>query len=90
MPLSEQWRKRRAKRKQVNTAYRLYLQSKHWKETKALALEAATGHCEKCGQPNDRLNVHHKHYKSLGHEKPGDLLVLCPKCHAKVHRRKWW
>jgi len=53
-------------------------------------LKEADGYCQKCGRKNDRLNVHHKHYKSLGREKLKDLLVLCPKCHAAVHKQEWW
>lgn len=46
------------------------------------------GHkCMKCGNPNE-LNVHHKHYKTLGNEDIGDLIVLCKRCHNDEHFEK--
>jgi hypothetical protein len=90
MPLGKQWRSQKILRKEVNAAYRLYLHSKHWREVKTKALESAKGYCQKCGRKSDRLNVHHKTYETIGHENPGDLLVLCPKCHAATHKEKWW
>lgn len=92
MPLSTRWfpKRRSRKKKEVNPEYRQYLQSKHWQETKALILEIADGHCQKCHESSDRLVVHHKHYKTLWHETPKDLLALCSKCNLKAHRRKWW
>lgn len=31
------------------------------------------------------LEVHHPHYRNLGCEEPGDLIVLCGLCHDKTH-----
>jgi len=36
----------------------------------------------------DDLNVHHNTYKRRGHELGSDLLVLCQKCHKKIHNKK--
>lgn len=35
-----------------------------------------------------RLEGHHKTYKRLGKEKPGDIQMLCAKHHAEVERKK--
>lgn len=32
------------------------------------------------------MHLHHRTYKNLGHERLMDLVPLCPKCHADVHR----
>jgi len=34
----------------------------------------------------DSLDVHHKHYSSLGAESADDLLVLCKRCHGAQHK----
>jgi 5-methylcytosine-specific restriction endonuclease McrA len=90
MPLKN-WRlPRRRKKREITPEYRQYLQSKHWQEIKTKALAKADGHCQMCGKEHTKLNVHHIHYYTVGHESLEDLLVLCPKCHAKTHgRRKW-
>jgi hypothetical protein len=92
MPLPSKWfpKRSRHKKSKIDPEYRRYLQSAHWKEIKTKALTAAGGRCQKCGKKHHKLNVHHVHYLTLGKERLEDLLVLCPKCHAKEHgRRKW-
>jgi len=39
------------------------------------------GECEVCGVVPYRIEVHHKHYNTLGRENPSDLILLCPECH---------
>jgi 5-methylcytosine-specific restriction endonuclease McrA len=69
--------------------YREYLQSLRWLATRDAALARACHKCQRCGATKN-LEVHHKHYKSLGQEKPEDLEVLCIPCHdeADVVRRR--
>lgn len=43
--------------------------------------------CQKCGTTKN-LEVHHKTYKNLGHEKLSDLLLLCHEHHFREHRKK--
>lgn len=66
--------------------YRDYLQSNHWKETRARALQRANYKCEKCSY-TEQLQVHHLNYNNLWHEHDEDLLVVCRKCHAKIHHK---
>ncbi len=66
--------------------YRNYLQSNHWKETRARALSRANYKCEKCNC-TEYLQVHHLNYKHLWNEQDSDLLVLCRTCHLKIHKK---
>jgi hypothetical protein len=76
--------------------YQAYLQSVWWWERREQRLKVAGGQCEfrsekhydgkhvylgnRCTETK-RLDVHHKHYESLGAEKDEDLAVLCRKHH---------
>lgn len=66
--------------------YRNYLQSTHWKKTRARALSRANYKCEKCNC-TEYLQVHHLNYNHLWNEKDNDLLVLCRTCHLKIHKK---
>mgnify|MGYP001764851904 CR=1 FL=1 len=60
--------------------YREYLKSEHWHGVRKRSL-ARVGHCcQRCGD-GGRLEVHHKHYRSLGRELVTDIEVLCHHCH---------
>lgn len=52
-----------------------------------LAIVRAQGRCERCRVPllEGHYHVHHLHYYTKGQESPGDLEVLCLKCHRKEH-----
>lgn len=64
--------------------YRAHLKSKQWKVIRNHMMGMAHGQCQKCGNRGGRLEVHHKTYEHLGDEfrHLGDLIVLCPDCHA--------
>ena len=66
------------------SVYRDHLKSKQWKLIRAHMLRMAHGQCQKCGKWGGRREVHHKTYEHLGDEMShlGDLIVLCPDCHA--------
>jgi 5-methylcytosine-specific restriction endonuclease McrA len=66
-------------------AYQNYLESEHWRETRANALIRAKYQCERCGSKIQPLHVHHLTYKNKGNEHPLDLVVLCKFCHAEQH-----
>lgn len=66
--------------------YKDYLQSEHWKFLRKEKLRKAVWRCELCGEKGwSNLNVHHKHYETVGEEKLTDLIVLCKNCHSKHH-----
>lgn len=72
----------------MDSVYRRYLKSKSWQELRQQVLNRAGGRCENCGyQPwkPGTLQVHHRTYERVGHESMDDLIVLCPKCHMRLH-----
>jgi 5-methylcytosine-specific restriction endonuclease McrA len=64
-----------------------YYHSAHWKQIAAEKRRRAGYKCEIC-RVHSRLDVHHRHYKTLGHESMGDLLAVCRECHKYIHRKK--
>lgn len=68
-------------------AYRyIYLRSPHWKQFRARMIKMRR-QCEICGSPH-HLEVHHLTYAHLWDESPGDVKVLCYRCHRRVHARR--
>jgi 5-methylcytosine-specific restriction endonuclease McrA len=67
--------------------YEEYLQSLDWLRVRNREFVRTDYHCEGCGlHGTDRqLEVHHLHYETLGREEPGDLKVLCKRCHRAAH-----
>ncbi len=61
-----------------------YYYSPVWKYLRGLKLLWSGYKCENCGS-KEKLQVHHKHYKSFGDEMPWDLMVLCKACHEDIH-----
>lgn len=51
----------------------------------------AKGFCERCNHRAEILEVHHRHYETLGCESDDDLEALCPVCHdsADAERREY-
>lgn len=67
--------------------YEEYLQTPHWQKIKQQIYKKRNGECEKC-RKRYTLQVHHKTYKNIGHEKLSELSLLCKGCHYRTHRRK--
>ena len=67
-------------------AYKKYLKSYEWKVLRITVLRERGHKCERCGAAN-MLQIHHKTYERLFHEKLEDLEVLCKTCHQKEHNR---
>ena len=62
-------------------------QSPEWMEVREQALEDADYMCSECCATGS-LEVHHLHYRTLGHEDPyEDVIVLCRECHSELHDR---
>ena len=81
-------------------SYRGYLKnSPHWQQLREQALEESRkaspthnlyGRCMKCGYEPWKpcLQLHHKTYENRGHETMDDVILLCPRCHAREHGRE--
>lgn len=64
--------------------YSDYLNSKKWEDLRRNALERASHKCEFCGGPYKA--IHHIRYpKRYKNDHIDNLLVVCDKCHAKLH-----
>lgn len=84
-------KRQQAKRKQVEpprawSSYKEYLETDWWKEKRYQKLRSVKFQCERCSR-RKYLQIHHKHYKSLGKEKITDLEALCKECHKREHER---
>jgi 5-methylcytosine-specific restriction endonuclease McrA len=67
-----------------NPNYAKYIVSRFWFELRTQFLAQSGYRCECCGDARN-LQVHHKHYKTLGNERRGDVEVLCRACHTSRH-----
>ena len=76
---------------QHSLQYRKYINSAAWFIKRDQVLLRANNRCEHCGEENTKLQVHHRHYRTLGKEKLNDLVCLCLNCHAVADdlRRIW-
>lgn len=66
------------------------MKSSKWKQIRYRKLRSVNFKCEWCGE-GENLQVHHKHYKTLGNERNKDLTVVCGGCHwiaDKVRAKK--
>jgi 5-methylcytosine-specific restriction endonuclease McrA len=69
--------------------YEEYLESWDWLRLRNRMFLRNDYRCERCGLhgTDKQLQLHHKHYETLGREAPGDLEVLCRRCHRAKHGR---
>jgi hypothetical protein len=67
--------------------YESYLRSREWGLKSADARRRAGYRCQRCGAKG-QLDVHHKHYRTLGNEAPEDLEVLCVTCHEGADKQR--
>jgi len=73
---------------EVVFTYQEYYTTKHWGVTKIRKFKQNKDRrCEACGRKHKNVQVHHKHYDSIGKESMQDLVVVCPDCHTKLHWR---
>ena len=71
--------------------YKKYVRSKEWEEKRQQRLEIDGHKCAMCDRPEskckDGMQVHHVHYRDLGHEDVYNSLVcLSPSCHRMHHK----
>lgn len=83
-PKKRKRRKRQPPAAPQFSTYQEYLNSPWWKHRREQAKKNAGYKCERCSAKG-RLEVHHRHYKTLGREKRADLEVLCGSCHDRCH-----
>ena len=66
--------------------YHNYMQSDQWM-LKSRAMRDYFKTCAVCNS-DKHLQVHHKHYETLGHERLEDLTVLCGDCHWAYEKQQ--
>lgn len=74
----------RGSRGQFVGTYRDYLKSPQWRRKRRKALRHYGRRCTVCGA-TERLQVHHRHYRTLFRESMADLDLLCDGCHSNHH-----
>jgi len=70
-------------------SYWEYISSSAWRNSAARLdeLRSADFRCRACfaeASDDGALEVHHRTYQRLGHEKSGDLTTLCGPCHRTI------
>lgn len=68
----------------LKPTHKQVLESKRWKELRRRRIREVGGKCERCGA-SGVLELHHRHYQTLGEERPSDVEVVCRRCHAEGH-----
>lgn len=74
--------------------YVAYLKSKAWQFVRTRTILNAGGMCQRCFvRPDDPvfgrpLEVHHKTYETLGHEREQDVQALCHPCHEEADKER--
>lgn len=68
--------------------YHEYINSAAWRRKRRWALRELGYACDECGGDHI-LQVHHRHYQTLGREQLHDLRVLCRDCHGVKHENKY-
>lgn len=71
----------------THTEYIAYINSEAWQQKREEYIRVKNPtQCAACNRPFQHyFNLHHKHYKNLGHEQLDDLIMLCPKHHKMLH-----
>ena len=65
--------------------YAVHLGSFYWQRIRYRKFIAVDWTCERCGDQTAELELHHRHYDTLGFEEIDDLEVLCGDCHRLEH-----
>ena len=61
------------------------LKSDRWRQLRASVIAETGGRCEACGYlGQNRLHLHHRHYRTLGRETRRDVELLCAWCHKNA------
>lgn len=77
----------KVRKKLSRREYKGYINSEDWQKTRKRfwksKLPKCCYVCEIKGVP---LDLHHRSYKSLGHENLTHLTLVCRECHTDIHR----
>jgi hypothetical protein len=67
------------------------LKDPRWQKTRLLKMEKADFSCERCGDAQSTLNIHHKEYfkgREPWEYNEQQLVCLCEDCHGYLHSRE--
>jgi 5-methylcytosine-specific restriction endonuclease McrA len=69
--------------------YRRHIHSLEWQLLRIVMLIVHGSRCQRCGRhlTHKTGQLHHKHYRTVGHESLDDVEILCGRCHMRVHGR---
>lgn len=73
---------------EVRMNYKKELTHPHWYAFRNFVLTVKGYKCEMCGRTSGSMNIHHLHYRPGLHAweySIKDVMVLCPRCHKRVH-----
>ena len=81
------WKYLRRYLEENRISYQEYLASDHWMDIRSRFWKSKLhkGACDVCGSRSN-LQIHHKTYTRIGHERLGDLCLLCGNCHTGTHK----
>ena len=72
-------------------SYEQFLGTSHWRNRARAMMSYAGGRCQTCNaspSEDNPLEVHHRHYRTVGNERPIDLVALCRQCHQLIHENR--
>jgi hypothetical protein len=75
--------RKRPKKRRVN--YRRYIRSAKWFAFRKSYFEVVPEECVICGS-KEHVNLHHRTYERLGHERFEDVVPLCRAHHDRLHK----
>jgi len=67
--------------------HRKVLNSPQWKKTREKVFRFYGEKCLSCNS-QEKVQVHHLHYSTMGKERVKDLIPLCSKCHWIITKAK--
>ena len=71
----------------MNKQYSEYLKSVEWAQIKIDLYTLRGKKCELC-ESTKNIAIHHRTYDRIFNEEPADLIILCGKCHFKIHKKE--
>ena len=72
--------------------YDAYIWSEEWRVIRNGVTPRSGSRCYCCDSEHSSaqpLERHHVSYRNFGHEKPGDVVLVCRVCHLMIHEWLW-